>query len=97
MSVGVTILVALYTVCYSVGVCKRVQIYNLCRFSGITVKIIHMWVPLGVLPKNESCNEDMMDILEIIQDKFVSLQNNFKDPQSTDKIPAELIFFGGDQ
>ena len=39
----------------------------------------------------------MMDILETIQDKFVPLQNNFEDPQSTDKIPAELIFFGGDQ
>lgn len=39
----------------------------------------------------------MIDILETIQDKFVPLQNNFEDPQSTDKIPAELIFFGGDQ
>ena len=56
-----------------------------------------MYVPLGVLPKNESSNEHMMNILETIQNKFVPLQNNLEDPQSTDKIPAELVFVGGDQ
>ena len=39
----------------------------------------------------------MMDILEIIQEKYVPLQNNFEDPLNPTKIPAELIFFGGDQ
>lgn len=39
----------------------------------------------------------MMDILETIQNKFVPLQNNLEDPQSTDKIPAELVFFAVDQ
>lgn len=56
-----------------------------------------MQVPLGVLPKNESCNEDMMDILEIIQDKYVPLRDDTEDPLSAAKVPAELIFFGGDQ
>ena len=35
--------------------------------------------------------------MKTIQNKFVPLQNNLEDPQSTDKIPAELVFFGGDQ
>ena len=32
-------------------------------------------VPLGVIPKNESSNADMMDILELIQENYVPTQD----------------------
>lgn len=45
-------------------------------------------IPLGVLPKNENKNEDMVDILETIQEKYVP---------SSDTDPEDFIFLGGDQ
>ena len=38
-----------------------------------------------------------MDILETIQEKYVPLQDNTEEPLCPIKVPAELIFFGGDQ
>ena len=52
---------------------------------------------LGILPKNENVNEDMVDILETIQEKYVPMVNHILDTGEVVKKPAETIFMGGDQ
>ena len=48
-----------------------------------------------MLPKNENKNEDMVDILETIQEKYVpSSQTN---TTSETSVSDNFIFFGGDQ
>lgn len=39
----------------------------------------------------------MMDILEIVQEKYVPMQDIKSTEQGNEKVPSELIFFGGDQ
>ena len=46
-------------------------------------------VSLGVLPKNENVNDDMVDIIETIQEKYV--------PKGQEGRTMRTIFFGGDQ
>jgi hypothetical protein len=55
---------------------------------------IYFEVPLGCLAKNESKNDDMVDILETIQEKYVPFVS--LEPQSSE-ISADTLFFGGDQ
>ena len=49
-----------------------------------------------MIPKNESKNEDMVDILEVIQDKYVPFQEVDRNNDSQ-QVPTGAIFFGGDQ
>ena len=44
---------------------------------------------LGVLPKKENVNDDMVDIIETIQEKYV--------PKGQKGRTMRTIFFGGDQ
>ncbi len=46
-------------------------------------------MPLGVKPKNENLNDNMIDITETIQNKYV--------PKVKDGSKLQPIFFGGDQ
>ena len=46
-------------------------------------------VSLGVLPKTENVNDDMVDIIETIQEKYV--------PQGQEGRTMRTIFFCGDQ
>jgi hypothetical protein len=54
-------------------------------------------VPLGVIPKNESSNADMMDILELIQENYVPTQDIKTNEQGQENVPSDLLFFEGDQ
>ena len=66
--------------------------YKIRTFTS--VKYPFAQFPLGVLAKNESKNEDMVDILETIQQKYVQfVQMDLE----LSKTPADLLFFGGDQ
>ena len=47
--------------------------------------------PLAVWLRMKAKTDDMVDILETIQQKYVPYS------QSTDETPADLLFFGGDQ
>ena len=49
-----------------------------------------------MLPKNESKNDDMVDILETIQDRYVPFHVPTQSGKS-DKVPSDMLFFGGDQ
>ena len=52
--------------------------------------INYFWkVPLGVLPKNENLNGDMIDIMETIQEKYI--------PKVKEESGLKTVFFGGDQ
>lgn len=50
---------------------------------------------MGVLSKNESKNEDMVDILETIQDRYVPFDVTTEINKSH-KVTSDLLFFGGD-
>ena len=50
-------------------------------------------VPLGVIPKNESSNADMMDILELIQENYVPTQDIKTNEQGQENVPSDLLFF----
>ena len=54
-------------------------------------------VPLGVIPKNESSNADMMDILELIQENYVPMQDIKTNEQGQENVPSDLLFFEGDR
>ena len=45
-------------------------------------------IPLGIIPKNENLNDDMIEILEELQEKFGI---------RVGKYIYDFIFFGGDQ
>ena len=49
-------------------------------------------IPLGCLPKNESLNEDMVDILEHLHSNYVPMSQ-----VNGVKTPADFVCFGGDQ
>lgn len=84
----------------------RVMVKNIPAFSflkGVVIQHIqHQYskemqavteeVPLGCLPKNETLNEDMVDILETLQEKYVPMVQN-----GGESVPADIVFFGGDQ
>lgn len=52
---------------------------------------------MGVLAKNESKNEDMVDILETIQEKYVPFTTVSVQSEAGEVVTSEMIFFGGDQ
>ena len=46
-------------------------------------------MPLGVLPKNENLNGDMIDIMETIQEKYI--------PKVKEESGLKTVFFGSDE
>lgn len=42
-----------------------------------------------MLPKNENLNDDMIDIMETIQEKYI--------PKVNEESGLKTVFFGGDQ
>lgn len=50
-----------------------------------------------MIPKNESTNEDMVDILEVIQDNYVPFHEVDSNHDVLQKVPTDAMFFGGDQ
>ena len=55
--------------------------------SSFLLFLFNIQVPLGVLPKNENLDDDMVDIVETIQEKFVSRSDKEKG--------LKTVFFGG--
>ena len=54
-------------------------------------------VPLGLIAKNENVNEDMVDILNHLQSLYVPMKERQLPTGSTERIPVQTVFFGGDQ
>ena len=50
-----------------------------------------------MIPKNESKNEDMVDILEVIQDKYVPYHEVNQKSDDPQQVPTDVMFFGGDK
>ena len=59
---------------------------------GQSTVLIFLQIPLGCLPKNESLNEDMVDILEHHHHNYVPMSE-----VNGVKTPADFVCFGGDQ
>lgn len=62
------------------------------QFFGSFNGTYFLQIPLGCLPKNESLNEDMVDILEHLHSNYVPMSQ-----VNGTKTPADFVCFGGDQ
>lgn len=62
------------------------------HFFGQSTVFNFLQIPLGCLPKNESLNEDMVDILEHLHSNYVPMSE-----VNGAKTPADFVCFGGDQ
>ena len=54
-------------------------------------------VTLGLLFKNENLNDEMVEILEELHDKYVPLRKAHPDMEDDDTEVYKAVFFGGDQ
>jgi len=54
-------------------------------------------VPLGLLFKNENANDDMIDILTEIHEKYLPVTKTADDSGNIEIEVLQKIFFGGDQ
>lgn len=53
-------------------------------------------MPLGLLFKNENVNEDMIDILQEIHNKYLPVSKCSEGEEEITTV-TEMLFFGGDQ
>ncbi|XP_032220244.2 uncharacterized protein LOC116603311 [Nematostella vectensis] len=71
---------------------RSAVVYHIPHEYSEVMTLPSIEVPLGCLPKNKTLNEDMVDIMEHIQEKYVPMtQANGR------KTPADFVCFGGDQ
>lgn len=59
--------------------------------------IIYLKVPLGLIFKNENSNDDMIEILTELHEKYLPLLKTTDDSGNEQVEILQKLFFGGDQ
>ena len=70
---------------------------NLIDLNCSKIMKLFFQVPLGLLFKNENKNEEMLDILQYLHDKYVPVSRNTSATGEETVKVLEKLFFGGDQ
>ncbi|KAJ7376290.1 hypothetical protein OS493_035651 [Desmophyllum pertusum] len=75
---------------------KDVTVHHIPHKYSEVMKQKSQQVPLGLLFKNENVNEEMIDILQQLHNKYLPVDRDEIDGQEVVTI-LERLFFGGDQ